>query len=422
MPVTKEELARRLRAAREACSMKQEDVARHLGLSRPTIAQIELGNRAVTSIELDKLAYFFGRDIREFLGGEFRGEDALVALFRRHPEVPDQEQTVAALRQCIALGREITSLEGMLGIDREVEALPSYVVRTPGKKWEAVQSGERVAGEERRRLGLGTAPLPNIVELLETQGVRTAQVALPEDLSGLTLVEPEVGVFVVVNRSHHFLRRRFSFAHEYCHVVLDREQRGAISRATDRESLAEVRANAFAAEFLMPKAGVGAFVHGLGKGRPSRIDIDIFDELEARRIQARPAPGTQVIGLHDVVLLAHHFGVSRISALYRLKNLRLVTEPEFEALQQQDEQGLSKSLARLLDLPDPEHENARNEFRHRFLALGLEAFRRGEITRAKLRELAEMVEVADSDLGEFLVRADLMAEEGGGGGALAGDD
>ncbi len=63
MSVTKEELARRLRAAREACRM--EDVAPHLGVSRSTVAQIELGNRAVTSLELDKLAYLYGRDIRK---------------------------------------------------------------------------------------------------------------------------------------------------------------------------------------------------------------------------------------------------------------------------------------------------------------------------------------------------------------------
>lgn len=410
MPVTKEELARRLRAAREACRMKQEDVARHLGVSRSAIAQIELGNRAVTSLELDKLAYLYGRDIREFLAAQFREEDTLVALFRRHPEVTEDEDVLAALRQSVAFGRELTSLERVLGLERDLAPLPVYPLPPPPGKWDAIQQGERVALEERRRLELGNAPLANVAELLEGQGVRTAELPLPEDISGLTLLGEDVGVLVVVNNllpGHSRVRRRFSFAHEYCHALLDRDQKGTISRASERDSLAEVRSNAFAAAFLMPRAGVEEFVRRLGKGRPSRLQADVYDEDEARRVQARPAPWSQAIQMHDVVLLAHHFGVSRIAALYRLKNLRFLTEPEFDVLKHQEEDGLGKDLVRLLDLPEPDADEARNEFRHRFLALALEAFRREEVSRRKLVELARMVGVADDEVETILARARL---------------
>jgi Zn-dependent peptidase ImmA (M78 family) len=412
MSVTKQELAHRLRAAREACRMTQEDVARHLGVSRSAIAQIELGNRAVTSLELDKLAYLYGRDIRDFVADEFRAEDTLVALFRRQPDVADQDEVLVALREALALGRELTGLERVLGIERDLVSLPVYPLSQPPGKWDAIQQGERVAGEERRRLGLGSAPLPNVAELLESQGVRTAQLILPEDISGLTIVDDEVGVFVVVNNQppgHSHPRRRFSFAHEYCHALLDRKQKGTISRASERDSLAEVRANAFAAAFLMPREGVEEFVRRLGKGRQSRLQADLYDEAEASRVQSRPEPGSQATQMHDVVLLAHHFGVSRLAALYRLKNLRLLKDPEFEALKQQEEEGLGKSLADLLDLPEPDAEEARNEFRRRFLALAFEAFRREEISRRKLVELAGMVGVAEESLEAILVQAGLDA-------------
>ena len=52
------------------------------------------------------------------------------------------------------------------------------------------------------------------------------------------------------------LRRRFSIAHEYAHVLLDRELKAILSHARDRSSWMEVRANAFAASFLMPAEGV----------------------------------------------------------------------------------------------------------------------------------------------------------------------
>ena len=413
MPVMKQELARRLRAAREACRMSQEDVARHIGVSRSAIAQIELGNRAVTSLELDKLAYLYGRDIREFLADEFHEDHTLVALFRRHPEVAQEEAVLDALRKSLSLGRELTNLERVLGIERELVSLPAYPLALPPRKWGAIEQGERAAGEERRRLGLGDAPLPNVAELLESQGVRTAELALPEDISGLTLLDGDVGVFVVINNqlpAHSPARRRFSFAHEYCHALLDKDQKGTISRASERDSLAEVRANAFAAAFLMPQTGVEEFVRRLGKGRESRLQADIYDEAEATRIRSRPESRSQAIQMHDVVLLAHHFGVSRLAALYRLKNLQLLRDPEFEALKQQEEGGLGKSLASLLGAPEADSEDGRNEFRHRFLALALEAFRRGEISRRKLVELAGMFGVAEEQLDRVLPREGL---EGG---------
>lgn len=416
MPVEKHELARRLRAAREACHLKQEDVAGRLGVSRSTIAQMELGNRAVTSLELDKLAHLYGRDLRGFLAEEFHEEEALVALFRRHPEVTEQEDVMEALRGCVALGRELTNLERLLGIDRDAATVATYPLPVPRTKWDAVQQGERIAGEERRRLGLGTVPLPNVAELLDAQGVRTAQIALPDDVSGLTLIEPDIGLFVVANNrqpGHSHVRRRFSYAHEYCHVLLDREQKGTISRASDRDSLLEVRANAFAASLLMPAEGVKEFAKGLAKGRPSRLQAEVFDEEEALPALARPAPGSQAIQMYDVVLLAHHFGVSRISALYRLKNLKLVNEPEFDALRRQEEDGRGRTMATVLGLPEPDREEARNEFRHRFLALGLEAFRRGETTRRKLGELAAMVGVGDDDLARTLDDSGIEESERG---------
>ena len=36
MPITQQELGLRIRAAREACRMTQDDAAKHLGVSRPT--------------------------------------------------------------------------------------------------------------------------------------------------------------------------------------------------------------------------------------------------------------------------------------------------------------------------------------------------------------------------------------------------
>jgi Zn-dependent peptidase ImmA (M78 family)/transcriptional regulator with XRE-family HTH domain len=402
MAITQQELGSRLRAAREGCRMTQEQVAQHLGLSRPTVVQIEAGNRSVSSLELDKLAYLFGRDIRELVAESFAAEDILAALFRAQAEIVGEPAVLDKLRECMALGREITNLERLVGIDRELAALATYSLPAPRNRWEAIQQGQRLAEEERRRLGLGSGPLPNLLELLETQGVRTGLVDLPDDVSGITLSDRKVGLFVVANRVHHHLRRRFSFAHEYAHAIADRERFGLVSRASERDELVEVRANAFAATFLMPEDGVRQFVAGLGKGKPSRAYAEVFDEAGSLDVEGRTEPGTQALQLYDVVQLAHYFEVSRPSALFRLRNLRLVSEAELQHLRALDDAGKGKQIAKLLGLSEPDHAEIRNQFRHRFLGLALEAYRREEISRGKLKELAAMVSLPAEELDNLL--------------------
>ncbi len=397
MPITAQELGRRLRIARQACGLTQDDVARFLSVSRSTVAQMELGNRAVTSLELDKLAYFFGRDIREFVADTFEEEDALAALFRAEPEIAGQPAVADSLRAAIALGREITNIENLLGIDRELVGAVSFDVPAPRSRWEAIQQGERAAEQERRRVGLGCAPAPPLPELFETQGVRTGVVDLPDDVSGLTIANRRVGLFILANRRHAPVRRRFSFAHEYAHTLFDRRLLGTVSRAENRDELIEVRANAFAAVFLMPTEGVRQFIAALGKGKPSRAMARVFDEAGAVQAEGRTKPGSQDIQLYDLVHIAHHFGVSRQAALFRLLNLRLVTQAEFDQLKMADDAGYGRELASLLSLPD-EDEDDKDGFRHRVLSLGLEAYRRELITRAKLVEVATLLSMEAEEI------------------------
>jgi Zn-dependent peptidase ImmA (M78 family)/transcriptional regulator with XRE-family HTH domain len=407
--LTPAELGHRLRAARDSCGLTQDDVAAELGVSRSTVTQIELGNRGVSGIELGKLAFLFGRDMRELLAPEYQDVDPLGPLFRSEAEVSGNDAVVRKLRECVALGRELTNLERLVGIDRDVSIAATYQLAAPRNRWEAIEQGARIADEERRRLGLGTGPVPDLGELLETQGVRTAVVELPEDVSGLTISDPRIGLFVVANVDQHFWRRRFSFTHEYDHVLLDRDRFGMVSRGSKRDELIEVRANSFAACFLMPSNGVHQFIATLGKGRPTRMQLDIFDDEQPVAAETRTDPRSQAIQIYDLVQLAHHFAVSRATALYRLKNLRILKTSEFDSLRVADERHGDR-VAKALELPQPDHEASRTAFRHRFLGLALEALRREEITRSKLEELASMMKVSKADVASLL--ADTGLESG----------
>lgn len=410
MPIEQIELGRRIRQAREACAMTQDDVAEKLGVSRPIVVQIEQGKRSVSGLELQKLAYLFARDIREFFADEFAEDDVLHVLFRSHEDVGD-DAVKQALRDCIALGHELTNLEELLGISRASVTVATYSFSMPRSRWEAIQVGEQVAREERRRLGLGSAPLGDIVTILESQGIRTGTVLLPEVVSGLMVSHPKVGLFVVINGNHPSVRQRFSWCHEYSHVLLDKESKGLISKETDRDDLREVRANSFAANFLLPEDGVRQFIASLGKGASSRLHADIFDEAGVVPIDSRTEPGTQEIQLYDIVQLAQTYGVSVPSTLYRLRNLKLLSEREFDRLKTLDGQGRSHRIQQLLDLPPLDSGRHKSEFHHRFVTLALEALRRDKISRAKFLELADRIGVDRLHAGMLIETAGIDEEE-----------
>ena len=77
-------------------------------------------------------------------------------------------------------------------------------------------------------------------------------------------------------------------------------------------------------------------------------------------------------------------------ALYRLLNLKLVTEDERVVLVQQKD--AAASIMRFLG-PEPDPALSRKPFRHQLALLAVEALRREVISRAKLREICDLAQV-----------------------------
>ena len=207
------------------------------------------------------------------------------------------------------------------------------------------------------------------------------------------------------NRTHHILRRRFSFAHEYAHVLLDRELKAILSHARDRSSLMEVRANAFAASFLMPAEGVRGYVNALSKGLGSRTRADTFDEEAVTRVEGRKRVDTQNIELHDVCQDGPPFRRQLHRHALPLEGLDFVTEDERSSLAAQDSAGLAKALRGFLvfrsrSIPTARCGSMPGSWRWRSRPLT-----RGKITQRKLDELGSLVQV--SDLSRRLRRAGL---------------
>jgi Zn-dependent peptidase ImmA (M78 family) len=372
---------------------------------------MEAGNRGVNSLELAKLARLYSQDVAYFLQDSFEPEErgALSVFFRANPSVAQSQSDREAITHYYSLWRDYTTLEEMLELGRERMAPVQYAVSEPRNVWEAIQVGENVAEEERNRLDLGNAPIKDVARLLEAQGVRVAEVALQDDISGIFMGDQEIGLCILANSRHIQGRRAFTLSHEYGHVLLDRPKGSTISTVTNRRDLAEVRANAFAAAFLMPEQGVRQFIQGIGKGKPGRESLEALAETEPIVGQRRRVASTQRIHLYDVVHLQYHFSTSYEATLYRLKNVGIISEDEREHLALMSSSA-AEVAAQLNLKPELDEEDGRRKFLHYYVGMGIEAYRRGEITLSRLAELVAQVGIDREQIEDLLEKMGLYNE------------
>jgi Zn-dependent peptidase ImmA (M78 family)/transcriptional regulator with XRE-family HTH domain len=405
------QLGNLLRLAREQCGLSQQTVADLLGLPRTAVSNMETGKRAVSTLELTKLAEIYRRSPAFFLDGDddADSEDLSTVLHRAFPEIKQDIEIETGVFRVLDLYREGATLRSML--DQTIEqTVPSYSskMRTVG---DAIRQGETVAEEERRRLGLGTAPVSDIAALINKQGIWTAATNLPEGLSGLFINHPSVGLAILINARHWPVRRRFSCAHEYAHALFDRDEMVTTTRRENSSQLAEKRSNSFAAAFLMPAEGVAEQLRQLAKGHPSRLAQMIFDVANNVMIEEeiRSRPRSQAIAYQDVAALARHFGVSYEAAIWRLKSLNWITASETSALLDKKEVG--KRYIRLLGFVDlleegQPVEERDQELRSQLMRLSVEAFRQGEISRGRLLEISAKLGVEGAELLELAEATD----------------
>src|SRR5690349_3481854 len=190
MPIDLATLGKRLKKAREDRGVTQEAAADALGVPRTAIVHIEAGNRSISTLELSLLADLYERPIAEFFSEgplpDAPEEDPILALHRITDSFKDQPEVQRQIARCVEICREGAALEEVLGKKRR-SGPPFYSIPEPRNALDAVRQGANVAAEERRRLGLGDAPIHALADLLSNQGVWVASVDLPNDMSGMFL-------------------------------------------------------------------------------------------------------------------------------------------------------------------------------------------------------------------------------------------
>lgn len=388
-------LGERLREARENCGLSQQRAADKLALPRTAITLMESGKRTVSTLELARLAELYHRQVQDFFAATVEPEgEMLRALYRLVPSLEENSQARDDILRYLDICREGQAVEALLGSGK-ANAIPSYAIPQPRTVWDAISQGQKLAEEERRRLGLGYSPISDMAELIADQGVWSAGVQFPDSISGVCLHHRSVGMVVLVNVEHRRWRKRFSYAHEYAHALIDADRLVNVTSSVNSSDLLEKRANAFAAAFLMPEKGVREFMESRGKEKEPCSGL--YDVASDKPIEARARkPAGMDVTPQDVAMLAYHFGVSYQAAVYRLKDQNYVNRRESEGLL--GDQHLGKDFMRLLryeedDIDGHEAKPRDRELFDQVFSLALEAFRREVISRGRLLDICKKLEI-----------------------------
>ena len=345
----------RLAQYRKSAGKTQEQVADHLGMSRPTYIALEKGTRAPTTDEIIKLADFLNRTIHDLVrpGLPIKLEPHLRAGIDATSK--DAKELTAAIHVLQQFAEDYRELEQILNAQLVTSYPPEVQLPQRGSLGDFA---EGVATRERARLQLGDQPITNLREILESEvGIRILFGSLPSRVAGLYAFVAELGCCMMINSRHPKERQRASLAHEYGHVIVDRHKPGIDYLSHEGRKPANERfVEVFAMAFLMPTTGV------------RRHFQDAYN-----------AAGDFQVG--DLVRLSSLYAVSVQAMAFRLESLGLLAKGTWDFLV---EQGFKANTAkRELNLIEPvtDRESAHPK---RYMLLAVHAYLRGKITENQL--------------------------------------
>lgn len=376
------ELGRRIRLAREEALLSQDAVAQYLELPRSAVSLIEGGKRKVDSLELQKFSRLVGKSVLFFLDEESGSvetsyvdeDDPTQILFSANQAVdisPDRDQ-IERFRQFY---RNFANLARMLNrVPSPYSTEPLYNIYKPtpaAAKWMALK--------ERARLGLrSSSPVRDMFTILESEGVRVMSWPLQTPkLGGCFIFSPFLGSFVLVKRNlgaNSANMLNFVLAHEYCHHLIHRQQKGiTCDPSGNYRKPEEYFAQWFAANFLMPEEA---------------LVPRLMTYLEKSASASGSDVGASGIITAEIVMhLALDFGVSYTAMLYRMadKGVGLIDQNTKKQFLKEKPGTLLARIERSV----PRFDELK-QFPQEYTEMALEAYCLGYISLNKLAELLEI--------------------------------
>ncbi len=252
----------RLQLARKAAGLSKRELAKQSpGVSERGIGRFEAGQWPPGDSILIGLSRALGVSMEFLLS---RRVKALVnAEWRKHSTSSVRERAEAEL---IAIGK----LEHYLAIETIFD-IPTSEDPFVDLRVENLEDGEAIEAKARAvrgAWGLGNGPIPSMIGLLESRGVKVIEGDLPERIGGMTCraeLNDAIPVEVIlVARRTGVDHRRFNLAHELARGIIIEEGNEAASKETAMDR--------FAGAFLIPRGHLENEVRADSSG-PGQAEI-----------------------------------------------------------------------------------------------------------------------------------------------------
>jgi len=259
-----------LRDRRDALRLPIRSVASAAGYTEDIVRALEESKRRPVR-EYEQVARVLGLDERmlSYRSEPVGNESVAVRMRTLHDERPAlTNSVVASLAEAAWVAMTQVRLEGLLQCPLP-DATFSQDSFFGNSAFPAYRVGYQLADRVREQLGLGTAPIESMRDLLERRlRIPVIQAELGSQVAGATVASGERRA-IVVNLSGlnaHVFVRRSTLAHELCHILFDPPGRLQDLRVDeyadldrhfeDAPDFVEQRANAFAVQLLAPSTVV----------------------------------------------------------------------------------------------------------------------------------------------------------------------
>ncbi len=357
-------LHKRLTQAREYAGFSITEATRKLDFKHYQIlSSIEKGTRDVSAGELISMARLYGRPLDYFFEAEVQPDP--VPLWRRAVGSDVQKEQ----RQFLKFFKNYSCLEKLLGLKRHWKEILTKLDKEDFAH-NGFETASKLSSDIHKLLDLGSRPACNLLNILEnTFRFKIIHLDFEESLSAASIVDPDLGVGILISSRHAPWRRNFDLAHELFHVVtwnvFSHTEIGDGTKKTKPEQFAD----SFASNLLLPQ--------------------------EHLLISLKEITAEKELKLIDVIELAKEFGVSTEAVLWRLVILKrlnnslvnkVLMDPEFRNLDRIKRQGLYE-------------EYQPSKFPQRYISLACRCLMEGKISRGLF---AEYMEIDRSEVDNFL--------------------
>lgn len=270
-------IGQRIKQARKAKNTSLRNLAKKAGVSAMAISKYERDLDTPSSGVLLRLAKALDVSV-DFL---FRPNTVSVHLqaYRKHATLGVKEQEAIQMQIQEWLERYL-EVESLFPNEQRAVNLPIYPIQE-------IEQVEEIVIALRKEWNLGFDPIENLTQVLEDQGIKVGLISGFEHFDSCIFVADNIPV-IVSKADLPGDRQRFNLGHELGHLVLN------IGEGIDPESAC----HRFVGAFLVPAQ---AAIFELGRKRTA-------------------------LGIEELYLLKHKYGMSMQAWVYRAKDLGIISE------------------------------------------------------------------------------------------------